>query len=848
MKQHIVNHALSSFWCNPEQDRQVKFKLTRYTKAHGTIAYMDIDRCSEAMPTQNGYYHVYGIGQNNPSRINLSESIDVWHSASALCRGRNMTMDIYLNDGRLLPRNFVYFKRTRKQNLIIAIRRDFLKDDLSVQDVYIRFYSNAYYNSERDDHIAEKIVTIGKLVTTLEEQMEMQSDYHVLKSYNEGHVNMFLNGELVSDVLPEHFESGNLVEYFYDASIKDIHSWPLDSLQTFRSDLDNIQKFILHPPKDNDDVVFFDDVDFWLVVDGPNGSYRGRFIHTNQADHIRQLTHRDWSMSVRLINEYIEDMELMVTDNVRIVAHVRHSGYDRQLGFEHNRLHELYKLEDDQIINAFTGLNSVLNEWRASNLENSDLTKLMRSKYSDITPELAGKVLGYNALTKHLADGPIVFDDSVNNFIILPYGLIANSTIYEYSSDGLLVSWRDHTFGEHYYPTSPDCAFIEGIPGIGSMESGMLLSTSGPVTLQPDREYRFYVSPTHQNVPTQKWRDVTGDDEYYTIDENNVVNWHIDPLGLIGVAKHDFNFVCYDLTLQDTESVYDITINHDSAVDPWVLHIPPERVDIWMNGRFLVEGIDYVGHYPQFVITNREYLVPSQQEFTIRALGFCDQNMQRTLSNDRGFVRKQTISLNDIYDVRDDHVMRYIVDGKLRLKSTLSFSESMGTITMDYNENGRPYLAQDAIIPVRELVDFNTQPYRIESRDLDKRVSDYMGLYEAKPVNDNIDALPRRHKLYSPILARLINDLVRGYTFYVANNREESEVAKAMDNYLYLLKYDPTKLPLDADFVDIAPHPYPTAVKVTDEMYGYIARVNRVYLNNRIDLSSFLNIVPESEI
>ena len=72
------------------------------------------------------------------------------------------------------------------------------------------------------------------------------------------------------------------------------------------------------------------------------------------------------------------------------------------------------------------------------------------------------------------------------------------------------------------------------------------------------------------------------------------------------------------------------------------MDIPMGEFDLFMNGRPLIEGLDYIVKFPDVVVCNRQYLVNPQsekQKFTLRHTGFCSKDLKRTEPNEFGFVR-----------------------------------------------------------------------------------------------------------------------------------------------------------------------------------------------------------------
>src|SRR5699024_6743736 len=133
----------------------------------------------------------------------------------------------------------------------------------------------------------------------------------------------------------------------------------------------------------------------------------GRYYHTNQENSIRMLTHRDYGIPVDYVSYFVERVDGAESlRDLTLEVVVRDSGLKTQLTFEHNRIHELYKLPDDVIVGAMLEQNANIPEFFARTLEASDYTRIMRNKESNITIDMVTSAYGYNAMAKLVADSP----------------------------------------------------------------------------------------------------------------------------------------------------------------------------------------------------------------------------------------------------------------------------------------------------------------------------------------------------------------------------------------------------------------------------------------------------------
>ena len=833
----LMKNALRDIWCSPHQDRQVVIKLSRHSPLGGVRRHYEVQWELEKLPTEKDFYHVYGIGRNTPRRLNFDAIIGPWISFKNLCEQNDLIADFYTDTGIMIPRTMVFVKRTINKSFIVAIRMDnrFLRLDDAV--IYMRLYSNAFYQSQRFTG-TRKIENNSIRVENVSDALPLQWEYHQRLALPTGKAYAFINGVYVDDFRPSDIRSGDYVEWFYDASIKQVYDFKLDELKTFLSVLDQQQKYLVHPPKNLGTIDFFDDCDFF-IIEKKSGRVRGRYYHRNNEKAVRQLTHNDYALSVLILQAYIDRVGgWLDTSDLYVRIHIRNSGYDRPLSDEHLRIKELYKLNDDQITRAMLGLDSTIPEWRAAHLENSNYTRIMRSFYNQISPNMVVDAYGYNAMVKLLADTP---QRNAGGFVDLSPALIDDSTIYEYNAQGRLLGFYRNQNRERYLVVNPSCAFIEGIVGYGNSDSGIVYGIDN-VPISEQEEYRFYVCSL--NIAGQRlnnWQDVTGDASKYRI-TNGVVEWLIDPTGQIGAVKGTARFTSYTLTLAEYDHLYRFSLNN-STVPGDVLYIPPGSLDIWLNGHPLIENVDYYVNYPEVVIVNKRYLVDGSQTLTIRGYGFCAQDLTREHPTDIGYVLHDTISLNNTYNIRDDKVVRCVVGGKVVLRDDLQFAENAQMVDVPAGLNGLPYAIYDIPQPIRGILPYVNFVLRDRSRLMDKKVSDYLSSRLPEPEFEASPWIPEHYNVYSPYMAKILYDLWAGLIVPLTPGTSDQRVLEYLAPYQYLLQYDPMLKPdTDFRFIRVHVHPKNEVLDVTQAIYSFLSRINRLVFAGRFELSHSLRI------
>lgn len=846
MEKALIDHAIANVWSSPGMDKSVVFQLDRITGYSGARKVGHVMRDTVKLPTSTDTYHLYQIGQNWPGQINFPYQEDEWIKVSDWCKTAFMVADLYVDSGLQLPRTTSYILRMQNRNFVIAVKVQPKICNLSEELLRMRIYSNAYYQSARHNTDQEYVEVAGGLMTSVSDIVSLQNKLSLARARG-GEARVYWNGRSVQNISPIWMSATDIVEYIWDGSYTDVVDLKLSDLPTFMSTKDSMMKYLLHPPKDNDGmIIYYDDIDIMLYKVDDGIIQRGVYYHRNDGRAIRMVTHRDYALPSSFVNAYITENAFWDnTDNLYVRLFIRKkSGYLRELVYVHNRIQELYRMDDTGIMQAFTGVNSLITEWTAPVLEASDYCTLIGAKYKAIDGELVMGAYGYNAASKILADGPIVLDNSGGIYqATLPAGLRENAIIFEYDVDGKMLGWYQHTLGSLYNPVNTSCRMIEGYSGI-AQHADPTVYGNDPVTLNKEAEYRLYVSPAAGGVATGEWSQIESSDESHVQILDGVVNWTHRNADFVGAVKQNDKVICYDITSDDRDDLYRFNFTNQEGVDDY-LAIQPETVLIWMNGYTLVPGIDYHMEWPQVVVFNKRYLEDDGQKFTILMLGFCE-DMAIRQPKETGHIMFGLMSYDEKYSLRDDKVMRYVIGGKIKPASKIKFAENYGETGKDPLTNGLPYMSTEIPVPIRDVTDYVTYIGREESEDLDKRIEDYLSLKLPQVDLGDFVGVPDWYHVYSPMMSKLIADIRDGFLTIPELPISDDTVRSLCAPYTYLVDYDPCRLDsIDRRFIVVDPFPKEETVGVQKKTYYFLTRVNLIYLKNRLNLSPWLTLVGD---
>lgn len=856
MRSLLVEDAISKVWCTPEQDKQVILKPVKVSPYGGVWNTVRIFDRSVVLPIIGVKFHVYQVGNLFPDFIGLPDSDNVWTKISDACNLNKVLVDIYTAKGYQLPKTNAWFTVTKNGSLLLAVKENpVIGIDLNTTDLFFRFYTNAFFNSSRADHINDIIHVNGGIVYVNADILAFQNEVATHKALV-GSVYCFVNGFFVDNIDLITAKPGDYVEYVYDSSVKNVITLDFANLRTFHSDKDSAIKYLLHYAGNSPTIDYCDDVDFFIIK--KNGArYTGAYYHKNMVDAIRMVTHKDYSMNAAYAEGYIASIPTAaVIGDLSVMIVIRKAGYNRSLIYENNRIEELYKLPDNLLLDAMVGINATMPNWTAAHLENSPYVTLMGSKIENITDRLAQDAYGYNLISKILADTP------VNNTAVsgtptfnVPPGLMDACVVYEYNANGLLLGHYQHLSGLLYNAVNPTAAKAEMI--LGHENNGVLDEVFDTLIspIEAGIDYRFYICDKVGGVSQKNWRDVTGDQNKYLI-SNGVVQWNLNLANYRTLVRSNKNILSYDLDLMAENGVLKFSLNESvnvgGVITSSVMEVPMGELDLFMGSPAkgsLIEGIDYIVNFPQIVIINKSLLnnvLTTPQKITVRFTGFCNPDLTMNTPGDIGFIKYDLLSRNSRYDVRDDKVLRIVVAGKLYSRDMLLFSEKDNGVTVPNVNNGLPYSVRDIVVPLRNNGVDDTYTARAASKVIDQRVSDYMSLYLPEPVINTPNAILAQYQVVSPFCSKIIYDLAAGLITdpRLMGNYSDMDVKDICTPYEWLLAFDPTQLAhkADTEFVVVLPHNLDTVISLDIYKYQFLSRVVHLYMNGMISLSNFINL------
>jgi hypothetical protein len=849
----LINDAYNRVWCAPEQDRQFRFCPARISKPIGVRGSVDLLWTRYELPTQGEWYHVYQVGPIIYENLGLNLTDYVWTAASVEMVNQDLIIDVYTEGGRMVPRERVYLLATPDGNLNIAVKATTQIGDFGSEKLYFRFYSNAYFNREDEDDAQEGIEYRFVIPTTTDSISSISRVWRDIQMKS-GKCFAFINGWKVQSINTATVKRGDLVEIVRDSSIREILEFEVRSLPLFLSTLDAKQKYLIHRPKNGDDLIEYrDDQDIFLINRANVNTYKGVYFHKNAEDSMRMVTHRDYSIPTAYVERFSSSNPDLGLSNVLTVQLIlRHSGMDKLLIDEAHHIRELYKLSENDWMEAVIGTDANVDVWKAASLEESMYTALMRAYAGKVTRTMVEQAYGYNAISKLLADTPQIITD-VNRWVELPFGLRGESTVYEYDAAGLLIDWHPNVNVQWYVARNQNARYVEAFIGKGGKTTSTIYGEDGPVPAGIN--YRLYTCPIVNGIPDGNWKDVTGDTTKYNIVGGQIV-WSVNRKQTFTAIKMDDSFLTYDLTLNYPDGLLRFSLNideirHEGALLTNLVEIPVGLLEIWLNGHPLIENLDWFMVGKEICIVNKVWRNrdTTANRITVRGSGFCNSDMSRIKQEEFGFVEQGYLSRNNRWNLRDDKVVRVTAAGRLYSTSELNWTEDRPGVMLPGVANGAPYQVLEPVIPLRGATLEDTYAMRALAQATDEQIENFMTEKMGEVVLDGPNIIPGPHVLYSPFISKIMHDLDAGYI-------PESEIDNAQYNdahvkslcadYEWLLPYEPTAKFVNNDYINVHPHESYETFVLGLYQYNFLRRVVKIYLKDKVNISPFISIRPLS--
>ena len=850
--------ALENIYCAPMQDRQYSFKLTRINKkSFPALRQTTVYGATKALPNTTSYFHIFTLGNLFPELLNLQGQKhrwykDQWIKLSDDMTARNFIAKVYNDAGQLYPRNHIYYSYIDENSLIFALEvTPYLKQHFDAPSFqYLNVYSNAFFQSPTFSQLPVRvgIEHHAKMVVNNQEKANLQALVQSMVNRG-GDVFVYCDGYFI-DRVTLNVPDLSYVEIVYDQSVVGREVFDIQGLRTFDSVKDNKMKYLLYRNKTRDVVEYHDDCEVY-VVQKETGLNRGLLLYRHEPYVMRNVTDKDYSLHTTYVNNTAQTLSQNVGGSLSdktLTLYQRRPGRDMPLVYSAMKLHELYKLPAQAQKDALSNTNYTLDLYRVEQLENSAYFQVAGAgSVSKITPQLAIDAIGYNGITYAYANTPVAPKaQTVQVPELYQHGAVA----FEYDHDGKYLRFQN-TNGPVYLCSSTEVGYVDFVAGTLPTHYGTLyppdavIPTSG---LECRILSAYFDGTTKQSV----WEDIT--------DNPNKCQRTADTFTVTETAGKKIKKVClhnprvYDLefSLDSGNISFPLTQPEDrgNGVMSYPLDVPYENIEVFVNGYRLTQGLDLFMKFPNVSVCTKKYLDYSlpAQKLHIRMSGFTLDPSQINAQEIRGFINHGVLTRNRYYDIREDKVLSTYVDGKLRDRKNLKYSEEDHTVRITHPQNGLPYVLKEPFLPIKLLTGVDSFKIYRKNIETNKKISDFYNLVYPEAAVDEFNTIASPHYLFSPVISTLLNDILQGAvpeSFYSTPYDDNAVLQLLDERYKDLMALDPVRAQLQPTLVEIHPHLGNHTVEVSVLQYRLIANVVRLITTNhpeRVNLSGYLNI------
>jgi hypothetical protein len=821
---------------------------------------------SMPLPTNTDVYHVFQIGQLSPFMIGLIEanpdwSYQSWTTAQTTINKLPIFMDIYNKNGIHIPRSEVFYRFTSTKDLIVAIKQNSnIPINYGTDSIYFRAYSNAYYNISGNSSL--QLFTVGQTFLNTADILTFQNTYNTYVNMP-GAIFAYSNGLLVDAIDLINVSVGDSAEFIYDPSIKRVLTISVGNLQSFLSTLDsNEEKYLIQDYLSNNTTINYErDIEIYITAPYNTSKYQGVYYHRNAIDSHRMLTHRDYSISVNYFTELATNFQTLANtislntiplafpelSTLNLKVYIRNSGYNHSLIFENNRIEELYKLSLPEVTNAMIGLNATITNWQAATLEASAYSAVMQDTLGGLNDLLIQTALGYNAYSLLIGNTPSsVINTSGQLIAPVPIGLQNNYTAYEYDISGHLLGYYSGNPGNTYNVQNTGAVLVEMMYGTYGSAPDVYFGINN-IIIPSNCNYRVY-----QEIATNTWNDITNSNLYSIV--NNILIWNSTNLPLNLMIRTDKIILNNILNITPANGVLYFPFTEENTITGVLANnlmpIPMGDLDIFLNGRSLIEDIDYIVNFPEVTIINvsalNQPVNTSVQNILVRWNGFCNTNMSYRTSIDTGFIANNAFSNGNKYDIMDDSVNRIIVGGMYVTKSNLSIVDNMAGIGIGSGYNGLPYTIKKPLIPIQNILNTDILSFNSASEIIDSSISGYLTAFLPKLTEPLSAVIPSKYSVVSPFISDILFYIIANNPTAITQYMSDMDVLDFCHPFETLLKYDPITIAnaIDSRFAVIVPYSQNTVIALPLNQYIFMMSVVRLYCNGLINLSAYITLKP----
>ena len=813
--QDIVNYlngfCFDKIWSSVAAKYRANIPLINATQRLQTARFY-FNNAVVGLPT-TGMYRVFYFAKTS-LRGAWNPQDNIWHSTDTIASDLSIRYSVYDENGHLLPMCSVFlYAPVGSKVVFVAIEKDAL-DVCIPNGESVNLYLTQFRTTKMLDNpwnlISTVVSTNTQTLTTYLNEAQNNPSQSVI----------IINGFSYTDLstIPQ-LSVGDYVDIFIDPTI--VASFIVEVDQTdngYYSQKFQENREILHCPKSlNPNNIILTHDNATLYIRDVN-SKEGVYFHRCDPDSVHQVTHNDFSASRPTLNAFKAGLN---SSQIEVVVQVREIDDPRTLRIESGWINELYISDDADVIQHLRGqLSSDLTFWEAEVLEQSGYVSLMfqdgnstnPSRLTDYINALGyyevGSILGVNVYTGTFTPNDLGFEKS-------------------FVQRGNPVTPLVYVNGTKVLQTNVEYIDSNTV-GTVSLKNEMLLPANSPLIIRtldsgnpsciffvPSSQTPSLILPTGYSLAAYEQIEVSEQTGYQRSSNMTYVPVSISPTTYqnfttsTGETEVVFNNSCFgktyvffastfmwyqqnniDSLLQNAAPLI-FPIEIENAENSFLPMLNYQNIEVYINGKYLVEGIDFVlGN-----VTDSTYNGVMMTDIFVNCSSFLEL--------------EQTGNVLEIYISSDTPPSRSngnVVNNNLNRDNAISFW--LPLVSSAFIE-GSPYLnlTDNAVYMTANTDIGNGSVYELKPL-LPEGISNWLSQYS--PYQDDInvekintfykrilpplpDLVPVvvEHRVYSTYITAIINAMITGTISPIYDSNSETFLSQ-FDSFSYIKENDPT--------------------------------------------------------
>jgi hypothetical protein len=700
--------------------------------------------------------------------------------------------------------------------------------------LYFHVYSNDWLSLTTEGRaIAEPVKETSGYVADLNVASNVINTY---RNSTVGNTYLHHNGYLVNDISMSEVSLGDNIACLNDKSGRGYFDVTLSSLKHYTSTLDARGKIIVQVPERTvGDRLYcepVDEVEIYVCSEqaAVGGQYRmkGFYYSRIQPKDTRMLTHRDFALDSQRLDALIAEHIAfgLEMDDVFLRVFLRNHTAGYKTFVDGDYLNDMFKLDIANRANLLTEVSGTYYGWRPELLEVSPYNKWQQASISELGIGTLKGVYSLDELNIRARVG-----EFNNTHLKLPYCMVLGGKVLGFDVNGAMIEIIDVPSNSAYETivVSPDIVKVECIPGTFT-ETGELMDRDVDFVDQADWfDEKFYF----RTIEDTQWHEAVEGTDYVIDTTHSTVVW--DNLhNTDGRMRRSIRDAIYRNFKVEPEMLYHPLPIYASPGPVTLLRLT--RLDVYINGRKGIEGLDYIVDYPNITITNKQYYM---NETGLVDIDVFHYGVPGESNSRAGFLQRRVLADTDLDLFVGNRDVSVCIDGYRAEYGELGLPENPGTTTNTKYREGAPYQIEHRPNILGPLA---RKKLAYGYPDISALASTAVSNLLPVPNTSTPVFIPHGHAIYSPFIKKLIVMLRSNEIDVSIHGLSDMGVATTMAPYMDEIDSDLIGLPLITDMVDIHPTSNVVQVDVTEEEFMFLRKVSKLYYENRIVFNTYLNI------